>query len=223
MSARQAARRALLRVVPRRMLAHRGPDDCRKIFLTFDDGPHPEVTPRLLDGLKQHEMTATFFVVGQEVERHPEIVRRIVEEGHTLGTHSWSHSPAEETSAQRLVDETVRTTDLIEDLTEIRTRLCRPPYGAVSAKKLWALWRHGQAVVLWSCDPKDFECQDSAALQQRLLESPPLEGDIVLMHDNRLPALECLGFLAEQTSAIGCSTGSIREIVSASYEKDLPV
>jgi peptidoglycan/xylan/chitin deacetylase (PgdA/CDA1 family) len=135
----QVVRRALLSTLPRRLLIDRAPRASGKLYLTFDDGPHPQHTPRLLEQLRTWQLKATFFVVGQEAQRFPSIVRQIVADGHAIGTHSWRHAPAKETTSVQLAEETLRTAALIEKLTGVRTRLFRPPYGALSA----APWFYG--------------------------------------------------------------------------------
>jgi peptidoglycan/xylan/chitin deacetylase (PgdA/CDA1 family) len=194
---RKLARRLLTGVLPRRMLLDRGPRGGQYVYFTFDDGPHPEYTPRLLDELAAHCLRATFFVIGSQVQQHPQIVRRILAEGHALGSHSWSHLPPERTSASALAMEMRQTSRLIEQIAGVPTNLCRPPYGALSAAKLFRLWGIRQTVVLWSVDPRDYACQSSAELEALLRGATLGPGDIVLLHDNRPCALGVVGALAE--------------------------
>ncbi len=155
-----------------------------EIALTFDDGPHPEHTPRLLDLLADAGARATFFVVGERAEQHPGLIRRIADEGHELGNHTWTHSEPSQTSAARFLEEVAQTRRLIQDLASHDCRLTRPPKGALTIRKALGLWRQQQTVALWNVDPKDFSMLDTAAMSQWLGGYRPQSGDIVLLHDN---------------------------------------
>lgn len=151
--------------------------------LTFDDGPHPEHTPRLLDQLAAYEIRATFFVVGREAERHPELVARAAREGHAIGHHSWTHSEPATTSAAVLLDEVHRTVELLAAITGKRSDRFRPPKGALTVDKFWRLWQAGQRIVLWSADPRDYQLQESAELATWARQHQPAAGEVVLLHD----------------------------------------
>lgn len=160
-----------------------GPRQTRDIALTFDDGPDPEQTSKLLDLLKSLEIRGTFFVQGNRAEESPHMIERIVSEGHTLGHHSWSHSEPTETSAQQLVDEIERTQRLLEQITGIHTNLFRPPKGKISVEKFRELWRLKQTIVLWNRDPRDYAVQPGGTLDRWTSEYQPTAGDILLFHD----------------------------------------
>lgn len=181
---RQLVRRGLASALPRRLFFTRAPAN-DSICLTFDDGPHPEYTPALLDTLKQHGAPATFFVVGQQVKRYPDLVRRMAAEGHAVGHHSYSHGVPAETSARQLLDELRRTQDLLTPLLGEAPRLFRPPHGKVTLAKLWGLWRAGQTVVLWNVEPKDYARASADEVRAWFDEHPLRGGDVVVMHDNR--------------------------------------
>jgi peptidoglycan/xylan/chitin deacetylase (PgdA/CDA1 family) len=161
----------------------RGPAGAQQVALTFDDGPHPEHTPRLLDCLNTFDMRATFFVVGREAERYPEIVARAAREGHAIGHHSWSHSEPAETSADALVAEVRRTVGLLTDIVGRRCDRFRPPKGALTIAKCAALWRAQQRIVLWSADPRDYQMQQAGELAGWAATQRPRTGEIVLLHD----------------------------------------
>ena len=153
------------------------------LSLTFDDGPHPEHTPALLDELEAAGIEATFFVVGEKAERHPDIVRRIAEAGHEIGNHTWSHSEPRQTSTSVFLAELRRTRELLEDLTGQPCRLVRPPKGALSPGKLLGLLTSRQPIVLWNQDTRDYALNDPAAIGRWVANYSPRHGDIVLMHD----------------------------------------
>jgi peptidoglycan/xylan/chitin deacetylase (PgdA/CDA1 family) len=126
------------------------------ISLTFDDGPSPDQTPRILDELARHNLHATFFVLGQQAEKHPKIIRDIAARGHQLGNHTWSHIDLWLNDFPIVAEELARTDDLLEQLTGRRPQWVRPPHGHFTAKlRAWCAER-GQKVVLWDTMPGDF-------------------------------------------------------------------
>jgi peptidoglycan/xylan/chitin deacetylase (PgdA/CDA1 family) len=153
------------------------------VCLTFDDGPDPDHTPRLLDALNEHDVPAIFFLIGYKAEAHPAIVRRIVDEGHVVGNHSYGHPRPGQIGAWGLVAEALRTQDLLAENVGRGPRLFRPPYGSLSPCKLAGLWLARQTVVLWNTDPKDFAVSSSDELRDWVLRHPLLGGEIVLLHD----------------------------------------
>src|ERR1700736_4871385 len=104
------------------------------IAMTFDDGPSPETTPRLLDILKQRNIKATFFMIGQNAERNPEIVKRILVEGHEIGNHSWTHPQLAKLSDDRVTEEITKTQNAIKSAAGYTPTLLRPPYGSITAR-----------------------------------------------------------------------------------------
>jgi peptidoglycan-N-acetylglucosamine deacetylase len=189
--------------LPRRLFMTSGPRGVRSLALTFDDGPDPVHTPAVLERLRARGVRATFFVVGRRAEAHPALVSRIVDEGHELGHHSWTHGLPEETSALSLVSEARRTSALLERIAGRRPTFFRPPHGKLTPGKLLGLWGLGQTVVLWNRDPKDFA---SGAVEpiRRFFEEGPLEGgDIVLVHDSHPHIEPALGALFDRAARLG--------------------
>lgn len=190
---RQMARSILARAMPRRRFMVDVPRHVGAACLTFDDGPHPEYTPRILDILSEDQVKATFFVIGNVAEKHPDLVRRIMDEGHVIGNHTWTHSNPKCQSVDELVSEVEKADDLLTRLTGERPRLFRPPMGKLTMRKFRRLWQAEKSVVLWSNDPKDFACGSAYELRAKLVQERPVDpGDIVLMHDNRPYAVEVL-------------------------------
>ncbi len=200
---RQLVKRGLEATVPQRLLTTRAPAASGAVHLTFDDGPHPEHTPVLLDALRAHGARATFFVIGKNAERHPELIRRMVAEGHSVGSHSWSHTEPAEVSAPALMDEIARTSALLAPLLGKAPTLFRPPLGAVTAAKLARLWAAGQRVVLWSVDPRDYSLSSAQDLAAWFEAYPLIAGDVVLMHDTEPHAAGALPRLIEKVRARG--------------------
>src|ERR1035437_7523646 len=153
---------------------------------TFDDGPDPVDTPRLLDLLREKGVKATFFVVGQRADRHPEIVRRAWEEGHLIANHTWSHRPLFcFLSPRRLRSEIERGNDCIERICGVRARYFRSPVSLRHPLLRFALQRAGVEYVSWRIRSYDTIIENSAFLARRIL-SQVASRDIILMHD-RLP------------------------------------
>jgi peptidoglycan/xylan/chitin deacetylase (PgdA/CDA1 family) len=190
-------------VLPRGMFQMHGPASSRAVALTFDDGPHPDLTPRLLDALRDAGAVATFFLVGNKVEKHPEIVRRIVAEGHAIGTHSFTHPRPEAIDAAGLVAETHRTNEALQSIVGRKTNLFRPPFGGLSIKKLRELWKIKQSLVFWSIDPKDFACETTDQVRTNLRRRPLRGGDIILMHDNIPFGAELVPEIAADVKRLG--------------------
>jgi len=150
-----------------------------RIALTFDDGPHPVYTPKLLDGLKERNVKATFFVVGKNIEGREDIIKRMDEEGHLIGNHTYDHVkitglPEEEACAQ-----ITKTSELVKEITGKNTEFVRPPFGAWD-KKLECGFE--MFPVLWSIDPLDWTTKNVDAVVQKVL-SRAEENSIILLHD----------------------------------------
>lgn len=206
---RQIAKHALTAMLPRDIIVSRGTGE--GIALTFDDGPHLEFTPRLLDALKAAGISATFFVIGERAARHRDILQRIAADGHEIGNHTWSHSEPRGTSARKLIDEVRRTRDLIEDVTNRECRLFRPPKGELTLRKLLALRHERQTIVLWNQDTKDYRMPEASdEIVDWCRGYQPTSGDIVLMHDNHPHAIAAVKFLnKERTDGLSrCRTVS---------------
>ena len=182
---RQLLRRALATAIPRERFLVRGPARPPGVALTFDDGPHAEHTPRLLDLLATHGLHATFFVIGREAERHPALITRMVSEGHAVGHHSWTHGEPAQTSAATLLAEVTRCGDMLASLTGTRSDRFRPPKGQLTAAKVIRLIGARQRIVLWSADPKDYAMHDAAPLVQWAGSAVFAPGEIVLLHDTQ--------------------------------------
>ncbi len=153
------------------------------VALTFDDGPWPDTTAKILGILRQERVPATFFLVGQQVRRHPELLAQEVEAGVTIGTHSFSHpQPFGQLSDATIRDEVDKGLAALAD-NGVRTALFRPPGGAISPVVLSSARRAGLRTVLWTVDPHDWRRGTSAEqiVRQVLAEAKP--GSIVLLHD----------------------------------------
>ena len=158
----------------------RGPREGNRVALTFDDGPSRS-TEKILDLLGERQIKATFFVCGRNAERHPEIVRRLAAEGHTLGNHTYSHPFAYLLGRRRLAEEIDRTQEVIERLTGQRPKVFRPPYGARWFGMFPVLRERGLKVVQWSDTGYDWKDDEAAIARATLEKLQP--GSVILLHD----------------------------------------
>ncbi|HEY2249990.1 MAG TPA: polysaccharide deacetylase family protein, partial [Planctomycetaceae bacterium] len=220
---RQIARRVLSAVLPRQLFLTGGPPQCRQICLTFDDGPHPEHTPRLLDVLDELGIKATFFVIGRNAERYPHIVQRIAHDGHVLGNHTWSHPALANLSPNELTHQVSRTGELLKQITGTESRLFRPPQGKLRARQFVALWGMQQTVVLWNSDPKDYQCLDGNELLRNLRGQNLQNGSLILLHDNHPFAAQVMTALAARAQANGLTFATVDQWTeTAAKSKMLP-
>jgi peptidoglycan/xylan/chitin deacetylase (PgdA/CDA1 family) len=127
-----------------------------EIALTFDDGPNPEWTPRLLNILAKHDVKATFFMLGKFAEAQPELVRRVAAEGHLVGDHSWSHPKLSHCPAKRIEDELKRTRDTLEQMIGSPVKFFRPPFGARRPAVFRIARELGLDPVLWNAMTNDW-------------------------------------------------------------------
>ncbi|MGH8274280.1 MAG: polysaccharide deacetylase family protein [Gammaproteobacteria bacterium] len=160
-----------------------GPRERACVALTFDDGPDPEVTPRVLDALARHGAHATFFVIGRALAEQPELARRIAAEGHTLGNHSWRHSRRQNFYRRKNFEREIeRGEEAICALTGESQPLYRPPIGIKSPALARIAYRRGMRVVAWSLHGRDTHERGSERIAARILKKVR-PGDIILMHD----------------------------------------
>jgi peptidoglycan-N-acetylglucosamine deacetylase len=153
------------------------------IAMTFDDGPSAELTPKLLDMLRERGIKATFFVVGRNVEEYPDIVRRMANEGHEVANHSWSHPALTKLGAESFRKQIENTNEAIAKATGKRPVLMRPPYGATSALLNRRLSEQfGLKVILWSVDPLDWKYRNSNRVYSSIIQNTQ-PGSIILTHD----------------------------------------
>ena len=156
-------------------------DGSRRVALTFDDGPSVPFTGQVLDILRKNHIRATFFLCGANAERYPELVRRIRDEGHEIGNHTYSHPYLYLMSRKSIAAEIDRTQDVLEKISGRRPRLFRPPFG-VRWFSLWPLLRErGMTMVLWSVRGYDASLDARGIAQTTLDQLHP--GAIVLLHD----------------------------------------
>lgn len=150
-----------------------------EIALTFDDGPHPVWTEKLLDGLRERGICATFFVIGKSAEECPELIQRMLAEGNQVGNHTYSHVQLTACSEEEALEEIQKTQDILLQTAAFLPKYIRPPFGS------WSEELEEQTnlqSVLWDVDPYDWKIQNTDQIVQRILEQTE-DGSIILLHD----------------------------------------
>ncbi len=193
----------ILQWLPNAWLTTAGPANERSLYLTFDDGPHPEFTPPLLDLLAEHDAKASFFLIGQQIERHPELARRIAAEGHTLGNHSFSHPRFETLSLHEQFEEIHRTDQLLSAVSGRDRHGFRPPRGVLSLPMIARCIRERRRILYWSYDSLDYSRRPAPELLDAIDRHPVRPGEIVLMHDDSRLSLDLLRDLIPRWKAAG--------------------
>ena len=157
-----------------------GGTEVKMIALTFDDGPHPQYTQQLLDGLRKRGVRASFFVTGEHAALHPDLIRSMVQDGHLIGNHTYSHIQLRKDNRDLFEEELRRTNDVLQEITGQDVEYVRPPYGSWDKSCEAKL---NMFPVLWTVDPLDWCSQDASCVTRRILEKAG-ENDINLMHDS---------------------------------------
>jgi peptidoglycan/xylan/chitin deacetylase (PgdA/CDA1 family) len=184
------------------------------IALTFDDGPWPQYTEQVLAILQQYAVPATFFWLGESVQKNPQIAQRVAQAGHAIGNHTWRHA-TRDLSPHEAQAEIERTAQIIEQTTGIQTQMFRPPGGhKENGLNAWAT-QHGYAVVMWSVQTDDWKADSAEQIVQRVLqEAQP--GTVVLLHDggnNRAKTVAALPQIIEGLQAQGYRLVTVPELM----------
>ena len=192
------------------------------IAMTFDDGPSSETTPRLLEILKQRNIKVTFFLIGENVASNPDIVRRILADGHEIGNHSWTHPQLSRLSDDRVTAEINKTQDAIKDASGFTPTLLRPPYGAITTRQReWIESQFGLNIILWSVDPFDWKRPGASVITQRIL-SQVRPGAIVLSHDIHKQTVDAMPATLDALIAKGYKFVTVTQLIAMNKPKPSP-
>ena len=181
----------------------------RFIALTFDDGPDDVYTAKLLDGLKERGIHATFFLMGQKIKGNEALVERMHEEGHLIGNHTFHHVQLTKVSEEEAREEVVKTNNAIYEITGEYPVYIRPPFGE---------WREGLDLVvtmipvLWDVDSRDWESQNTASICSEVLPNVK-DGSIILMHDGYRATVEALRRILKELKEEGYTFVTVRELI----------
>jgi peptidoglycan/xylan/chitin deacetylase (PgdA/CDA1 family) len=154
-------------------------------YLTFDDGPIPEVTPWVLDELKKYQVKATFFCIGDNIAKNPEIFKRIIAEGHQIGNHTCNHLNGWKTDTANYLDNVEKCEiEIKKHFSTNQSKLFRPPYGRLSFKQAKLLLSKGYKIIMWSILSGDFDISISKEKCLKNVLSGLKNGDIIIFHDS---------------------------------------
>ena len=185
-----------------------------RVALTFDDGPHPQNTPHLLDILASYGVRATFYVIGQNARRYPEILRRIVAEGHELGNHTWTHPVLSRQGDGTVLNEIDRTQQVIWDTVGAVPVTMRPPYGSFSHRQMQMLFdQRNLSTVVWSVDPEDWRRPGVSVVAQRMIQGAR-PGAVILAHDIHGPTIRAVPAVLEGILARGLQPVTMSELLA---------
>jgi len=152
----------------------------KEIWLTFDDGPTPEVTPWILSVLKKENVKATFFLVGQQIEEFPELVGAIIKDGHKIANHSYSHKNGWLTNNEKYLEDIDNCQELMPN-----NKLFRPPYGKITKAQI-AVLKEKYKIILWDVLSYDFKQNTSPKKVQENIIQNTTSGSIIVMHNNQM-------------------------------------
>lgn len=185
------------------------PEEVCRIAITFDDGPHPTYTEQLLDGLKERGVHATFFVTGEHAELHPDIIRRMQEEGHLIGNHTYSHIQLRKNNQDAFKEELIHTNQVIKEITGEDVIYVRPPYGSWDKSFEQEL---NMIPVLWTIDPLDWCSHDASCVVSRVTGKAK-ENDIILLHDYYDTSVEAALEIVDELMEEGYTFVTVEEIL----------
>lgn len=203
----------------------------RKVAITFDDGPDPVWTPRILKILASRGVKATFFMIGREMEENSDLVSRVLKEGHEIGNHSFTHPNLAKVPDARIALELNATQRLLESITGRSTSLFRPPYNADSRptdpaelRAIRVAQELGYTTVLENIDPRDWQQPGARELLRRVKDARP-EGNILLLHDgggNRQQTVEALPAIIDYLHERGDEIVTVSELMGMSRDDVMP-
>ena len=178
------------------------------VALTFDDGPYTRATIPILNTLKEHNVVGTFFVLGNRVSMHKEIVKRIVEEGNEIGNHTYSHIQLTSLTKDKVKEQLDKTQLAITNVTGVEPKIMRPTYGSYDEKLRASI---DMPMILWSIDPKDWKIQDAQKIANSIL-SKVKDGDIILMHDMFVSTADAVDIIVPELLNRGFQLVTVSEL-----------
>jgi peptidoglycan/xylan/chitin deacetylase (PgdA/CDA1 family) len=199
--------------MPDRVIMYNGHKDSKSVALTFDDGPFPENTEKILRILRKQDIKATFFMHGKAIEQNRESCIKVIAEGHEIGKHLYNHSHVTRLSYEALNEEmkgwgeAFRRTTLSNGF----PKLFRPPYGSLDMKTLWYSWRKGWTIVLWSLNSNDLSDTSLKDNIDELDHMPMKGGDIILLHEDSKKIEGLLEWIIRKARSKGYTFSKVSE------------
>ncbi len=183
--------------------------EAKKVALTFDDGPHQKYTKMLLDGLKERNVIATFFLIGESIEGKEELVKQMKEDGHLIGNHTYTHIQLGKVGKDTGCAEIWKTNTVIYDITEEIPCFIRPPFGDWNEELACVV---DMNVVLWDIDPEDWKYKDAERVRDYVVKHVK-DGDIILLHDVYKTSVEAALQIVDILSEEGYEFVSVEELI----------
>lgn len=202
----------------------RGSSQEKKVALTFDDGPDTRFTPKVLDALKASQVKATFFVLGSQASTHPDIIRRIVREGHVIGNHSYSHANLPKLSVDKFQNQIMNTENVLQGLIGYAPKLIRPPYGAINEEQVRWVADHHYLIVNWNVDSLDWKSLNSEQVLSNIMQQTK-PGSIILQHSGGAESqdlsgtVQAIGPLITKLKAAGYTFVTVPELLHVAKSK----
>ncbi|MDY8136736.1 polysaccharide deacetylase family protein [Aquimarina sp. 2201CG5-10] len=171
----------------------------RKIYLTFDDGPIPEVTPLVLKELENHKAKATFFCIGDNIKKHPGVFKQILNDGHAIGNHTMHHLKAWDNDTKTYIEDIIDCENVILKHSDhfAQQKIFRPPYGQISISKFNEIQKLGYKIILWDILSKDWEKSLPALICKKNVITHTKPGSIVVFHDSIKASKNLISVLPE--------------------------
>jgi len=198
-----------------------GDKSVKKVALTFDDGPDSVYTPQMLDVLKQHQVKATFFFIGNRAKLFPEIVQKVVQEGHIIGNHTMTHPDILKLNAQDAMANIQQAEDALAELIGYRTALFRSPYGSLNPERIKEIEKMGYKIIAWNVDSLDWKSLTAEQVKTNILENVK-EGSIILQHSAGGEGENLSGSVAALNEIITILKGEGYEFVTIPEMFDIP-
>ena len=183
--------------------------DQKLVALTFDDGPHPVYTERLLDGLKKRNVKVTFFLIGKSADKYPDLVKRMAEEGHLIGNHTMDHVQLNHQTYEKALEQIRASNQVISQITGQTPVYIRPPFGEWSKELQEEV---DMTAVLWDVDPVDWKVKNTETVVKRILKNAR-DGDIILLHDVYGTSVDAALEIVDQMRAEGYEFVTVDEII----------
>jgi peptidoglycan/xylan/chitin deacetylase (PgdA/CDA1 family) len=174
------------------------PNNEKKIYLTFDDGPIPEITPWIIEQLNIYQAKATFFVVGDNVNKHPEVFYKLLEYGHSIGNHTYNHFNGWKKNTKNYIDNVNECELIIKSETNSFSKIFRPPYGKIFPNQVIELKKKGYQIILWDVLSGDYNQNLSPEQCLKNVFKNIKSGSIIVFHDN-IKAIENLQYVLPRT------------------------
>lgn len=193
----------------------------KTVAITFDDGPSSITTPKILEILKENGVKATFFVVGNNIERNKPLMGKIIEAGHEIGNHSYTHPQLARVSVGQIKSELDRTNKAIFDATGIQPVWFRPPYGSVNNKVRDVASELGLKTIMWTEDPRDWSKRSSASSIEKHVLSNLRPGSVVLLHDNHQNTIDAIPYIFKSMKEQGYRFVTVDELKKEEHNIEL--